>query len=135
MCVKDFPISSHKLWDSAQFAFFLPSDYVEIGMNWWMQHRYASDEISFDLALHPAVGCQEMSHSKWLVTNNQFSTNLIYENLPCCHTGPASCTCDLVSFKDETTQLCLSLNYNNDAETLSFQLSECQGKGFVYTQH
>eukprot|EP01084_Bolivina_argentea_P084036 152091_1 len=116
----DLPIPTNFIFQTANYAFYIPAAYLQQTMRFWMQNH---NEIHY--VIHAVSGCQFNDHSKWLVASSEYDTSiLVTDNLLCCHHGPAMCTCDIVQYQLNDNNECLSVQFDgNDA---SFVNIECE---------
>ena len=106
--MNDFPLwTDDQIWSTRNYAFFVPKEYLLETEMWWRQHNDAS-LASF--AFHVNTGCEDNSHTIWTTVNEGYAFKTDPTGLICCHSGPAGCYCDMVSFTVPDGE-CLTGNY------------------------
>ena len=142
-------MASNKIFQSTNYAFYIPKSKLQEAMSWWMQHHYSvcnNVDVTFDYVIHPVTGCQTNDHTKWLINSKDYDYQIVKENLLCCHNGPSACTCDIVTYQlytsenkeeeeeennnaDEEESKCLTISFDEDnTNKAQFKLDTCEGE-------
>lgn len=121
----DFPVPSNFIFQSSNYAFFIPPKYLQQSLTFWMQHHNdpENDQL-IDYVAHTVSGCQMNDHTKWLIVSGGYDPDLVTDNLLCCHNGPAMCTCNMVQYQLDNNNNCLAIDFNDD--DINFISSECE---------
>ena len=132
-------MASNKIFQSTNYAFYIPKSKLQETMSWWMQHHYSisdddntdNTDTTFDYVIHPVTGCQTNDHTQWLLNSKDYDYQIVKENLLCCHNGPSACTCDIVTYQirnDSNEQKCLTVSFDEtNSENVQFKLDTCEG--------
>lgn len=121
----DFPIPSNFIFQTSNYGFYIPPSHLQKSITFWMQHHIDdNNNLLFDYVIHTVSGCQLNDHTKWLIVSGGYQTNLVTDNLVCCHNGPTMCTCNIVQYQIDNNY-CLSVQFKND-ENINFIKKECE---------
>eukprot|EP01084_Bolivina_argentea_P303687 524375_1 len=111
----DFPIPINFIFQTSNYAFYIPPIHLEKTISYWIQY---TNNIQW--VIHTVSGCQFTDHTKYLLTPND-NINLVTDNLLCCHNGPTLCTCNIVQYQ-LNDKYCLGI----DNELSAFIYTECE---------
>ena len=121
----DYPIPSNFIFQTSNYAFYVPPRHLQKSLTFWMQHHNDEEnEQLFDYVVHTVSGCQMNDHTKWLIASGGYDGELVTDNLVCCHNGPAMCSCNMVQYQLDNNNNCLGIDFVDD--NINFVSSECE---------